>query len=195
MARYDRGYDYGLRGYDQAYGRYGAGGAGNVVRGGYGPGAGGYPAMRGRAYDRDMDRGYRAEHQRRMGGGYPAGRQNPGLGGGGGYPAGGGSYQGGGYQGAGREYDYGFRGEGALPNRVTRSYNADYVNPRPDERTFNYAPYGGDVEGRVGDGAEYQRPYITRSGTRTWRGGSRPVGWENAYNRGERPGGWGGPGW
>jgi hypothetical protein len=173
MAGYDREYDYGLRGYDQAYGRRWAGGAGSVVGGGYGPGAGGYPAMRGRAYDRDMDRGYRAGRPPRQGG-----------------------YQDGGYQ-AGSRYDadYGYRGDGWLPNRVTRPYNLDYVNPRPQDRTFNYAPYGGDVEGRVGDMREYQRPYMTRAGTRTWRGGSRPVGWENAYNRSDRQGGWGGPGW
>jgi hypothetical protein len=168
MARYDRGYDYGLRGYDQAYGRRWAGGAGNLVRGGYGPGAGGYPAMRARQYDRDMDRGYRAERQ----------RHDAWYGGGGRYDA-----------------DYGYRGDTWLPNRVTRPYNLDYVHPRPGERPINYAHFGGDVEGRVGDLNEYARPYITHAGTRTWRGAERPVGWERAYNRYPSWDDWGGPGW
>ena len=65
-----------------------------------------------------------------------------------------------------------------MPNRVTARYNMDYVREQhPGERPVNYVPYGGDRVGRVGDMREYQAPYGTIGGTRTWRG-ARPMGWE-----------------
>lgn len=125
MARYDRHYDYGLRGIDHT-----------APRGG---------------------RGYDARF--RQGGGIPDG----------------------GYAGA-AAYDYGYRGGPRLDTpRVSARYNLDYVFPR-EERPVNYNPYGGDPEVRVGDYTEFQRPYQTISGTRTFRG-MRPVGWERAYSR------------
>ncbi len=82
---------------------------------------------------------------------------------------------------AGAGYDAAMRRAASLPNRVTASYNRDYVYPRPDDRSVNYTSYGGDVEGRIGDMRQYQRPYGTIGGTSTWRGGGRPVGWERGY--------------
>lgn len=137
MRGYDRGYDYGLRGFRQtSMGR-------NQVRtrfvgGGYG---GDYRGGGGGAYGSDYDRprgGYGGDYGSRY-------RPNP------------------------------------LPNRVTAAYNLDYVREQhPGERPVNYAPYGGDREGRVGDMREYWSPYQTIGGTRTWRGGW-PMGWEREH--------------
>jgi len=133
MRGYDRGYDYGLRGYRQT------------------------------AEWRDPVR------TRFVGGGY-----------GGDYRDARGGY-GGDYEARGRYGgDYGY---GGYPNRVTARYNLDYVREQhPGERPVNYAPYGGDRIGRVGDMREYHAPYQTTGGTRTWRGGW-PMGWERAHAR------------
>ncbi|MDB4950174.1 MAG: hypothetical protein JWM27_2823 [Gemmatimonadetes bacterium] len=172
MARYDRQYDYGLRGYDH----------------GFRPlppaGLGGYDTSRGRweGAGPRYDAGFRAR------GGYDAGfRARPRYDTG--YRVRGGAMD-------DRGYDFGMRGGEWLPHRVTQRYNLDYVNPPlRAERPLNYVPYGGDVEGRVGDMREYAWPYMTRGGTRTSRGGGRTVGWEHPYNRGRGSDGWGGPGW
>ncbi|HEX2077807.1 MAG TPA: hypothetical protein VHG08_08865 [Longimicrobium sp.] len=91
----------------------------------------------------------------------------------------------------GGSYDRGLFGQGGLPNRVTQRYNREYVYPEPDRLEVNYAPFGGDVEGRVVDSTEYWRPYATLGGSRTWRGGGLPMGWERGpgyggYDRGFR---------
>jgi hypothetical protein len=133
MRGYDRGYDYGLRGFrqtaqwrDPVRARYAGGGYGEDYRGARG--------------------GYGAEYRR--GGGY----------------------------------DFGY-GATPYPNRVTAAYNLDYVRePHPGERPVNYAPYGGDRIGRIGDGREYHAPYQTTGGTRTWRG-EWPMGWERQQLR------------
>jgi hypothetical protein len=77
--------------------------------------------------------------------------------------------------------DYGY---GAEPfNRVTARYNRDYVwDRRPSDHPVNYAPYGGDRIGRIGDPREYHAPYQTTGGTRTWRG-EWPMGWERERAR------------
>ena len=76
------------------------------------------------------------------------------------------------------DFGHGYRPD-AMPNRVTARYNLDYVREQhPGERPINYVPYGGDRVGRIVDPGEYQRPYMTTGGSRTWRGGNRPVGWE-----------------
>jgi hypothetical protein len=181
MARYDRQYDYGLRGYDHGFRPLPPAGLGGYdtspgrwegARGydtGFRPRAGYAAGLRPRA---GYDTGFRARPR------YDAG-----------HPARGGAMD-------GRGYDFGMRGGEWLPNRVSQRYNLDYVNPPlRAERPMNYVPYGGDVEGRVGDMREYARPYMTQAGTRTWRGGDRPVGWEHAHNRGRGFDGWGGPGW
>lgn len=150
MRGYDRGYDYGLRGYPQTASWRGGG-------------------------------------RTRYGGDY--------RGPGGGY---GGEYRGAGrgydeaYRGSGRAYGGGSRGGwgydagyGAYPyaNRVTASYNLDYVREQhPGERPVNYAPYGGDRIGRIVSSREYHGPYQTVGGTRTWRG-EWPMGWERDHLR------------
>ncbi len=129
MARYDRNFDYGLRGRDQVA---------PERRGGFGA-----PGGRDMGYDREFG---------------PRGRD-------------------------GRGYDYGFRGAPPMrTRRVTASYNMDYVFPHPDARPVNYNEYGGSPEIPVGDLSQFQRPYTTQGGTRTFRG-SRPVFWERAYSR------------
>lgn len=141
MRGYDRGYDYGLRGFrqtaewrDPVRTRFVGGGYGVDFRG----------AREGYGRDYGGRGGYGADY-----------------GGRGGYGA-----------------DY-----GGYPNRVTASYNLDYVREQhPGERPVNYAPYGGDRIGRVGDMREYHAPYQTTGGTRTWRGGW-PMGWERGYSR------------
>lgn len=80
-------------------------------------------------------------------------------------------------------YDPGY-GATPYPNRVTARYNLDYVRePHPGDRPVNYAPYGGDRIGRVGDMREYHGSYQTTGGTRTWRGGGWPMGWERQQLR------------
>jgi len=74
-------------------------------------------------------------------------------------------------------YDRGYRGP-PFPNRVTQRYNLEYVRPGPNPLRTNYAPYGGDARGRVVDSTGYWRPYTTQGGSRTWRGGGMPLGWE-----------------
>ncbi len=72
--------------------------------------------------------------------------------------------------------------------RVTARYNLDYVREQhPGERPVNYHPYAGSPDVPVGDAYEYQRPYQTVSGSRTWRGGGRPVGWEGPRWGYDRP--------
>lgn len=88
-------------------------------------------------------------------------------------------------------YDRGWAGGGALPNRVTQRYNMEYVHPQPNRLETNYAPFGGDVEDRIVDPAGYRGSYNTTGGSRTWRGGGLPVGWEreargDRYDRGFR---------
>jgi hypothetical protein len=76
----------------------------------------------------------------------------------------------------------GYRGRGSTP-RVTRSYNRDYVHPEARPRSPGYRPFGGRPE-RIVDADGYQRPYMTVGGTRTMRGGGRPLGWESDAGRG-----------
>ena len=74
-----------------------------------------------------------------------------------------------------------YRGEGGgwwPGNRVTARYNMDYVRPDRDRYPMNYQPYGGDTPWRMDDYRGYERPYLTRGGSRTYRGGRR-VGWEH----------------
>lgn len=85
----------------------------------------------------------------------------------------------GGYGRGGYGGDY--RNASPFPNRVTARYNLDYVRPGPDRHPVNYAPFGGDARGRNVDATGYWRPYLTNGGTRTWRGGDLPVGWESRY--------------
>lgn len=75
-------------------------------------------------------------------------------------------------------YDRGYFASAPLPNRVTQRYNREYVHPQPNRLETNYAPYGGDVEGRMVDYTGYQGAYNTMGGSRTWRGGNLPMGWE-----------------
>ncbi|HET6232930.1 MAG TPA: hypothetical protein VFE05_22830 [Longimicrobiaceae bacterium] len=95
--------------------------------------------------------------------------------------------------GYGNGYDYGYRGGGQeyrpAQVHVTQRYNRDYVfgGGARDEHRLNYVPYGGDVEGRVGDMRQYARPYSTISGTRTSRGGGQQVGWERGPGYDSRP--------
>jgi hypothetical protein len=171
MARYDRQHGYGMRGYDRGFER------------GYG-----YPRPNGQTGYGSYGpaRGYDASFRGAPRGGYDAGFR----GGRGGYDSG---YRSGG----GNRYDaqLRMRGDNWLPNRVTQRYNMDYVHPHGERRPLNYTPFGGDVEGRVGDMTEFARPYMTVGGTRTWRGGGRPIGWENDFNRTRGYDGYGGPGW
>lgn len=75
-------------------------------------------------------------------------------------------------------YDEGFDGRPWFSNRVTQSYNREYVHPKPERNETNYVSYGGDVEGRIVDASGYWRPYHTTLGSRTMRGSGMPVGWE-----------------
>jgi hypothetical protein len=70
-----------------------------------------------------------------------------------------------------------------IGNRVTARYNRDYVDGYRDRYPVNYNPYGGDSRWRMGDYREFERPYMTKGGSYTYRGG-RSVGWE----RREEPG-------
>ncbi len=136
MARYDRGYDYGLRGFDDTAPRRRRVTAHFVDH------------MRGSGEDpRDL----RPQQDLRQG-----------------------------VRGYGSDYDRPFRaGWQPQVNRVTARYNMDYVREQhPGEYPVNPHPYGGDLEWRVGDFTQYQRPYQTMAGSRTYRGGGRPVGWE-----------------
>ena len=152
-----RGYDYGLRGFRQTAEWRDPVRTRFVGGGGRGEPGGGY----GNDF-RGARGGYGADYSAPRGGGY-----GPEYGGGrGGYGA-----------------DYGY-GADSFSNRVTASYNLDYVREQhPGERPVNYAPYGGDRIGRVGDMREYQAPYQTSGGTRTWRGGGWPMGWERHQPR------------
>ncbi|HET7232274.1 MAG TPA: hypothetical protein VFJ16_19870 [Longimicrobium sp.] len=136
MRGYDRGYDYGLRGWPQARRMR------EPVR----------TRFTGAGYDggfRGQDRGDIA-----YGSDYDAARRH------------------------GSPYRM-----GPLPNRVTARYNLDYVREQhPGERPINYVPYGGDRIGRVGDMRQYQAPYQTIGGTRTWRG-EWPMNWERNQSR------------
>jgi hypothetical protein len=120
MPRYDRNYDYGLRGYPQA----------TAFRG--------QPTFRqrGSAYDYDLS----ANADR--------------------HP---------------------------LPNRVTARYNMDYVvGNRGDRYPRNFNAFTGDREDRVGDLRYSRAPYTTIGGTRTYRGGSYPSGYDYGYDRYDR---------
>jgi hypothetical protein len=133
MGRYDRHYDYGLRGFDDTY----RAGRGARLTGG---------PIRPSDYD------------------FPYRRTFPG------------------HYAAPEGYDFPYRaGRGLNTPHVVARYNLDYVFPR-EERPVNYNPYGGDPDVPVGDESEFQRPYVTTGGTRTYRG-SRPVGWERAWTR------------
>ena len=124
-----------------------------------------------RGYDRGYDYGLRGYRQTSMGRNQVRARFVGGYGGD--------------YRGYGGDYGARYRPT-AFPNRVTAAYNLDYVRePHPGERPINYAPYGGDREGRIGDMREYRSPYQTIGGTRTWRGGW-PMGWESGYDRPSR---------
>lgn len=105
MARYDRSYDFGMRGYQQ------------TTR----------PLARNRpGYDRAYHRSY--------------GSIDP-------------------------EYP--------MPNRVTSSYNRDYVDGAPDyDRDYGYI--AGDPADHIGDESYYRRAYVTIGGTRTMRGSQPP---------------------
>lgn len=83
-------------------------------------------------------------------------------------------------------YDQGYFGTAGLPNRVTQRYNREYVHPEPNRLETNYAPFGGDVEGRIVDPSGYRGSYNTMGGSRTWRGGNLPVGWERGPGYGGR---------
>jgi hypothetical protein len=76
-----------------------------------------------------------------------------------------------GYGGRGRGYEQEGTPPEVRPNRVSARYNRDYVTGDRGERyPQNPQPYGGDREERVGDARAYREPYLTRGGTRTWRG-------------------------
>jgi hypothetical protein len=64
-----------------------------------------------------------------------------------------------------------------IGNRVTARYNRDYVYPDPDRYEVNHHPYGGDNPWRMGDYTRFERPYMTKGGSYTYRGG-RSMGWE-----------------
>ena len=81
-------------------------------------------------------------------------------------------------------YDRGYHGRPALPNRVTQRYNMEYLRPEPNRLRTNYAPFGGDFPGRIVDSTGYWRPYATQGGSRTWRGGGQPMGWEREADYG-----------
>jgi hypothetical protein len=83
-------------------------------------------------------------------------------------------------------YDRGWSGHAGLPNRVTQRYNMEYVHPQPNRLETNYSPFGGDVEGRIVDPTGYWGAYNTTGGSRTWRGGGLPVGWERGPGYGDR---------
>jgi hypothetical protein len=70
------------------------------------------------------------------------------------------------------------------PNRVLARYNRDYVHPDRDRLPRNHVAFGGDRGERVGDLRYGYRPCLTTGGSRTWRGGSQPVGWETARRYG-----------
>lgn len=82
-------------------------------------------------------------------------------------------------------YDYDVAGGGRgrrLPNRVTARYNMDYVaGNRGDRYPRNYNTFGGDRIDRIGDLRYYRQPYTTIGGTRTWRGASRPFGYDTEF--------------
>lgn len=86
-------------------------------------------------------------------------------------------------------YDRGYHGRPAYPNHVTQRYNREYVHPEPNQLRTNYTPFGGDFEDRIVDSTGYWRPYVTRGGSHTMRGGGLPVGWEREadYARYDRP--------
>ena len=84
---------------------------------------------------------------------------------------------------AGGGYDRGYHGRPALSNRVTQRYNMEYVRPEPSQLRTNYVPFGGDVRERIVDSTGYWRPYATQGGSRTWRGGGLPMGWEREADR------------
>jgi len=147
MRGYDRGYDYGLRGWPQAQ-RRSEPVRTRFVGGGYG---GDY---RGQGVARDRPVGW-VRRDEAYGSDY-------------------GPLDGGGHR------------WGAPTNRVTARYNLDYVREQhPGEHPVNHTPYGGDRTGRVSDLREYQAPYQTIGGTRTWRGGWH-VGWERGPARYDR---------
>jgi hypothetical protein len=75
-------------------------------------------------------------------------------------------------------YDMGYRSAPHLPNRVTASYNRDYVHPQGERYPTNHVPYGGDVRERIVDASGYWQPFNTTGGSHTMRGSGIPMGWE-----------------
>lgn len=73
------------------------------------------------------------------------------------------------------EYERG----GWMPaSRVTARYNRDYLGGGGrEDYPVNYHPYGGDTPWRMGDFTRFERPYMTKGGSYTHRGGRSP-GWE-----------------
>ena len=82
------------------------------------------------------------------------------------------------HPGEGGGYDRGYYGRPPFPNRVTQRYNREYVHPQPNRLETNHAPFGGDFDQRIVDATGDWRPYVTQGGSRTWRGGGLPMGWE-----------------
>jgi hypothetical protein len=91
---------------------------------------------------------------------------------------------GGGSRMSGGGYDAGYAGHPFYNNRVTQSYNREYVNPEPNRYRENYNAFGGDFDQRIVDSTGYWRPYNTTSGSRTMRGGGLPMGWEREASYG-----------
>jgi hypothetical protein len=80
--------------------------------------------------------------------------------------------------GRGGGYDAGYHGQPSYPHRVTQRYNREYVHPEPNQLRTNYTPFGGDFDQRIVDSTGYWGAYSTQGGSRTWRGGGQPMGWE-----------------
>jgi hypothetical protein len=160
MRGYDRGYDYGLRGWPQARQRR------EPVRtrfvGGYGGDYRGSSRRDGGWSGRDgeTDRGGRR------------------------WEAGDGGYE------ADFRWSRGYARDGhasPFPNRVTAAYNLDYVREQhPFEHPVNYVRYAADHPGRVVDPLDWRFPYSTVAGTHTWRG-EWPLDWERLRYDDEYP--------
>jgi len=80
----------------------------------------------------------------------------------------------------GRRYDADYpRARLRAPlNRVTAPYNLDYIRERGPVYPRNPNPYGGEWIGQIGGEEAYRPPYLTRGGTRTYRGMPDPLGYD-----------------